>query len=91
MQEMLAKFIEYKLDKLKKKIIESNFLMEFCIETIFMQLNFKDFQAKLEYLKNVQAVTFSKVHIVINFHPSHHLPSSLPNGFLSFFESCFPK
>ena len=36
-----------------------HFLKEFSI--IFLQ-NFKDFRAKLEYLKNVQAVTFSKIH-----------------------------
>ena len=40
----------------KKKMVERNFLKEFCIETIFMQ-NFKDFLAELEYLKNVQAIT----------------------------------
>ena len=44
---------------------ESNFLKEFCIATIFLQ-NFKDFRAELEHLKNVEAVTFSKIHIVIH-------------------------
>ena len=52
-------------------MIESNFLKEFCIATIFLQ-KFGDFRAELEYLKNVQAVTFLKIHIVIHFHPSHH-------------------
>ena len=71
-------------------MIESNFLKEFCIATIFLQ-NFKDFRAELEYFKNVQAVMFSKIHIVIHLHPSHHKPPSLPDGFLSFVKSCFPK
>ena len=40
------------------------FLKEFCIATIFLQ-NFKDFRAELEYLKKeIQAVAFSKNHIV---------------------------
>ena len=48
---------------------ESNFLKEFCIATKFLQ----NFQSELEYLKNVQTVTrFSKIHIVIHLHPSHH-------------------
>ena len=51
---------------------ESNFLKEFCIATIFLQ-NFKDFRAELEHLRNVRDHDrFSKIHIVIYFHPSHH-------------------
>ena len=69
-QEMFAKFIEYKLDKLQISD-RKKFLKEFCIATIFLQ-NFKDFRAELEYLKNVQVVTFSKIHIVIHFHAISH-------------------
>ena len=43
-------------------------MKECCIATIFLQ-NFKDFLSELEYLKNVQAVTFSEIHIVIHLHP----------------------
>ena len=39
---------------------------------MFLQ-NFKYFQAELEYLKNVQAVTFSKILVVNHLHlGSHH-------------------
>ena len=62
-------------------MIENNFLKEFRIVTTCLQ-NFKHFRAKIEYLKNVQAVVFSKIHIVTHFSPSHHYPSSLSNGFL---------
>ena len=69
-------------------MLEINFLKEVCTATTFLRY-FKDFRAELEYLKNVQAVTFSKIHIVIYFHPSDHYLSLLTNGFLSFVESCF--
>ena len=51
-------------------MIESNFLKEFRIATTFFK-NFKDFQAKLEYLKNVHPGRFSKIHFAIYFHPRH--------------------
>ena len=51
-------------------MIESNFLKKFHIAITFLQ-NFEDFSAKLEYLKNWQDVTFSKIHTLIHFHPSH--------------------
>ena len=50
---------------------ENNFLKKFVISTTFVQ-NFKDFQAKFDYLKNVPPGQFSKIHFVIHFHPSHH-------------------
>ena len=46
-------------------------LKEFRIATTFLQ-NMKDFQGKLEYLKNNQAFAFSELHIVIHFHPGYH-------------------
>ena len=62
MQEMCAKFIEYKLNKLQIND-RKQFLKEFCIATVFLQ-NFKDFRVELEY--------FSKIHVVSHLHPSHH-------------------
>ena len=50
---------------------ESNFLKKFLIATTFVQ-NFKDFQAQFDYLKKVHPGRFSKIHLVIHFHPSHH-------------------
>ena len=50
---------------------ESNFMKGFHIVTTFAQ-NFKDFQAELEYLKNVHPEQFSKIHFVIHYHSSHH-------------------
>ena len=40
---------------------ESNFLKECRIATTFVQ-NFKDFQAKNDYLKKVHPGQFSKIH-----------------------------
>ena len=50
---------------------QSNLLKEFRIATTFTQ-NFKDLQAKFDYLKKVHPGQFSKIHFVIHFHPSHH-------------------
>ena len=58
---------------------ESNFLKEVRTATTNVQ-NFKDFQAKFDYLKKVHQLAeactsaagqFSKIHFVIHFHPSH--------------------
>ena len=53
------------------RLYKKQFLKEFCIATIFLQ-NLEEFRAELEYLKNVQGVTFPKIHIVIQLHRSNH-------------------
>ena len=49
---------------------ESNFPKKFRITTAFVQ-NFKDFQAKFDFLRKVHPGQFSNIHFVFHFHPSH--------------------
>ena len=50
--------------------IKSNFLQKVHIAATFLQ-NFNDFRVILESLKNWHPDGFSKIHIVIRFHPRH--------------------
>ena len=70
MEEIFPKFMENDFRN-SSKMIESNFMKKFSTVTTILE-NFNAFLAKFEYLKKVHPNGFSKIHFVIDFHPSHH-------------------